>query len=95
MHDRLSYSNFVSTCSACTAQLHHRVKSDYMRKQSFLAHSMRSVLVDWLIEVAIEYKLERETLCLAIGYVDRFLMKMSVARDKLQLLGAAAMFVAT
>jgi len=55
---------------------------------------MRSILVDWMVEVTEEYKLERETLCLAVTYIDRFLSLMAVARGKLQLVGAAAMFIA-
>ena len=56
---------------------------------------MRVILGDWLIEVAEEYKLQRETLFLAINYVDRFLSQMSVLRGKLQLLGTAAIFLAS
>ncbi|KAL1459287.1 hypothetical protein WDU94_011288 [Cyamophila willieti] len=72
-----------------------RPKANYMRKQPDINAEMRSVLVDWLIEVAEEYKMQNETLHLAINYVDRFLSLMSVVRSKLQLLGTAALFVAS
>lgn len=36
-----------------------------------------------------------ETLCLAVNYIDRFLSFMSVVRAKLQLVGTAAMFIAS
>ena len=65
-----------------------------MRKQPDITTSMRNILVDWLVEVAEEYKLHRETLCLAVNYIDRFLSHMSVLRGKLQLVGAASMFLA-
>ena len=55
---------------------------------------MRSILVDWLVEVAEEYKLHTETLYLAVSYIDRFLSYMSVQRSKLQLVGTACMFIA-
>lgn len=55
---------------------------------------MRAVLVDWLVEVAEEFKLHEETLHLAVSYVDRFLTTNVVTRDKLQLLGVTAMLVA-
>jgi len=55
---------------------------------------MRSILVDWLVEVADEYNLNGETLFLAASYIDRFLSFMSVVRGKLQLVGTAAMFIA-
>lgn len=65
-----------------------------MRKQGDITHTMRSILVDWLVEVAEEYKLSRETICLTVSCIDRFLSVMSVVRSKLQLVGAAAMFIA-
>lgn len=69
-------------------------KVGYMKKQPDITHSMRSILVDWLVEVAEEYKLHRETLFLAVNYIDRFLSQMSVLRGRLQLVGAASMFLA-
>ncbi|OTF73123.1 hypothetical protein BLA29_010413, partial [Euroglyphus maynei] len=47
---------------------------------------MRSILVDWLVDVADEYKLKDETLFLAINYIDR---------QEFQLLGTSALFIAT
>ena len=57
--------------------------------------NMRQILVDWLVEVSEEYKLQTETLHLAVNYIDRFLSLMSVQRSKLQLVGTAAMFIAS
>ena len=65
-----------------------------MKKQSDINHSMRAILVDWLVEVAEEYKLLPQTLYLTINYIDRFLSVMSVLRGKLQLVGTACMLVA-
>ncbi|XP_014213848.1 cyclin-A1 [Copidosoma floridanum] len=72
----------------------HRPKPGYMKKQPDITHSMRTILVDWLVEVAEEYRLHTETLYLAVSYIDRFLSYMSVVRAKLQLVGTAAMFIA-
>ncbi|XP_065556710.1 G2/mitotic-specific cyclin-A-like isoform X2 [Artemia franciscana] len=71
-----------------------RPRHNYMKKQPDLTPSMRSILVDWLVEVSDEYKLHDETLHLAVSYIDRFLSQMSVLRGKLQLVGTAAMFIA-
>ncbi|XP_017757033.1 PREDICTED: cyclin-A2 [Eufriesea mexicana] len=76
------------------AEKHHRPKPGYMKKQPDITYSMRSILVDWLVEVAEEYRLQTETLYLAVSYIDRFLSYMSVVREKLQLVGTAAMFIA-
>ena len=75
-------------------QLRNRARVSYMRKQPDITTSMRCILGDWLVEVSEEYKLHRETLCLSINYIDRFLSQMSVLRGKLQLVGTAAMFLA-
>merc|ERR1711970_177189 len=58
---------------------------------------MRAVLVDWLVEVQIQFKLLQETLFSTISIVDRFLAVegRSVTRSKLQLVGVAAMFLAS
>lgn len=72
-----------------------RPKAGYMKKQPDITNSMRAILVDWLVEVGEEYKLQNETLYLAVNYIDRFLSSMSVLRGKLQLVGTAAMLVAS
>lgn len=72
----------------------YRPKCNYLQRQPDINSSMRCILVDWLVEVAEEYQLHRETLCLSVNYIDRFLSEMSVLRGKLQLVGAAAMFLA-
>jgi cyclin A len=65
-----------------------------MRKQRDISYSMRAILVDWLVEVAEEYKLHQQTLFMAVAYIDRFLSEMSVQRGKLQLVGVTCMLLA-
>ncbi|XP_047441908.1 cyclin-A2 [Mugil cephalus] len=72
-----------------------RPKAGYMKKQPDITNNMRAILVDWLVEVGEEYKLQNETLYLAVNYIDRFLSSMSVLRGKLQLVGTAAMLLAS
>lgn len=71
-----------------------RPKAYYMKRQPDVTYSMRTILVDWLVEVGEEYKLHNETLFMAVSFLDRFLSSMAVARAKLQLLGTSAMFIA-
>ncbi|KAB7496256.1 G2/mitotic-specific cyclin-A [Armadillidium nasatum] len=77
------------------AEVCHKPRVNYMQKQTDITASMRWILVDWLVEVAEEYSLHTETLYLAVSYIDRFLSQMSVKRDKLQLVGTTAMFIAS
>lgn len=73
----------------------NRPKANYMKKQQDITNQMRTVLIDWLVEVADEYRLNSETLFLAVNYTDRFLSQMSVLRGKLQLVGTACMYIAS
>lgn len=56
---------------------------------------MRGILVDWLVEVAQEYKLVSETLYLTVDYLDRYLSVVPLQRSQLQLLGVACMLLAS
>ena len=55
---------------------------------------MRAILVDWLVEVAEEYKLCADTLYQAVNYVDRFLSLHVAQRSQLQLIGVTCMWIA-
>ncbi|CAG2160868.1 unnamed protein product [Oppiella nova] len=67
----------------------------YISKQPEINAKMRSILIDWLVEVTEEYKLLDQTLFLAVNYIDRFLSLMSISRQSFQLLGTAALFIAS
>ncbi|KUI61204.1 G2/mitotic-specific cyclin-4 [Cytospora mali] len=56
--------------------------------------SMRSILMDWLVQVHNRFTLLPETLFLTVNYIDRFLSSKMVSLGKLQLVGATAIFVA-
>ena len=62
--------------------------------QDDISEKMRSILVDWLIDVHVKFKLSDNTLYLAINIMDRFLCKTKLSRKKLQLLGVSAMMIA-
>lgn len=71
------------------------VPSDYMSKQSDINDRMRAILIDWLVEVHLKFKLIPETLFLAHNLIDRFLSKKNVMRKNLQLVGVTAMLIAS
>lgn len=56
---------------------------------------MRAAVVDFLVGVQVQFGLKTETLFLAVNLLDRFLNAKPVKRGDLQLVGVAAMFVAT
>lgn len=67
----------------------------YMDHQAEIQWSMRSVLMDWLIQVHHRFSLLPETLFLTVNYIDRFLSYKVVSIGKLQLVGATALLVAS
>lgn len=68
--------------------------ADYLPRQKDLTRQMRAILVDWMVEVQENFELNHETLYQAVKIVDIYLDKNPVARDKLQLVGSTAMFIA-
>ena len=62
--------------------------------QGDLSFPMRSILLDWLVEVAAEYHLQAQTIFLCVAYVDRFLAQTPIDRRRLQLVGITCMLIA-
>lgn len=72
-----------------------RPEPDYMDLQRDIDSQKRTILINWLVEVADEFGLQTETLFMSTSIIDRFLSKMTIPTDKLQLLGVSAMFTAS
>lgn len=73
-----------------------RCLTNYMREvQADVSGNMREILVDWLVEVAEEYRLVSDTLYLTVSYIDRFLSSQALSRNNLQLLGVSCMLIAS
>ncbi|XP_023704948.1 G2/mitotic-specific cyclin-B3 isoform X2 [Cryptotermes secundus] len=71
------------------------IVKNYMVRQPSISQWMRSLLVDWMVEVQESFELNHETLYLAVKLVDLYLDKIVVGKETLQLIGAAAMFIAS
>ncbi|KAK6527979.1 hypothetical protein TWF281_009238 [Arthrobotrys megalospora] len=67
----------------------------YMDTQPYLQWHMRGILVDWLIEVHERFQLDVETLFNTVNIIDRFLSVRVVPVHQLQLVGLAAMLIAS
>ncbi|XP_076918873.1 putative cyclin-A3-1 [Bidens hawaiensis] len=77
-------------------EVKRRPLADYIEKvQRDVSVNMRSVLVDWLVEVAEEYKLLPDALYLTVSYIDRYLSLNVISRQRLQLLGVSSMLIAS
>lgn len=66
----------------------------YMDSQAELQWKMRTILMDWLIEVHSKFRLLPETLFIAINLIDRFLSARVISLVKFQLVGLTALFIA-
>ena len=71
------------------------VRPLYMENQPHINERMRSILVDWLVEVHLKFKLVPETLYLTINLIDRYLERNEVTRPKLQLVGVTSLLIAS
>jgi len=69
------------------------VRPGYMDNQPHINQRMRSILVDWLVEVHLKFKLVPETLYLTINLIDRYLEIREVSRPKLQLVGVTCLLI--
>jgi hypothetical protein len=93
-----------SDADYCTLALRHfrtkevamnrMINATYMNSQTDINSKFRSILVDWLVEVRVKFKLRRHTLFLTVNYIDRFLTRNIICRSKLQLVGITALFIA-
>jgi len=62
--------------------------------QNDINEKMRGILIDWLIDVHLKFKLVPETLYLTVNLIDRYLSQVAIPRQKLQLVGVSAMLIA-
>ena len=67
---------------------------NYMNDQNEINEQMRSILIDWLIDVHHKFKFREETLYMTVLIIDRYCTIRQIARVNLQLLGITAMMIA-
>ncbi|KAJ1365347.1 hypothetical protein KIN20_025619 [Parelaphostrongylus tenuis] len=90
---------YVEYCDQVYEYLLHREKHCQI-EEDFMTFSpttpkMRSILVDWLIQVHTRFHLLAETLHLTIYLLDVMLSRTKVEKAELQLVGVACMLVAS
>ena len=67
---------------------------NYMNDQNEINEQMRSILIDWLIDVHHKFKFREETLYMTVLIIDRYCTIRQIARVNLQLLGITSMMIA-
>ena len=71
------------------------VRPTFMENQPHINERMRSILIDWLVEVHLKFKLVPETLYLTTNLIDRYLERQEGSRPKLQLVGVTSLLIAS
>ena len=66
----------------------------YMKKQKEINTQMRSILVDWIIDVHHKFGFTDETLFMTILIIDRYCSSEQISRIKYQCLGITALMIA-
>jgi len=70
--------------------------TDYMNIiQTDIKPNMRYRLLDWLVDVYERFEIQTSTFHLAVNLLDRYLSKISVHRNRLQLLGCVVLWLAS
>ena len=67
---------------------------NYMKKQKEINDQMRSILVDWIIDVHHKFGFTDETLFMTILIIDRYCSLEQMSRIKYQCLGITALMIA-
>lgn len=65
----------------------------YMINQNEINPKMRSILIDWLVDVHSKFHLTPETLYITVNIIDKFLSKEKIKRKNFQLLGITSLFI--
>ena len=65
-----------------------------MANQTEINSKMRKILIDWLIDVHLKYRLLPETLFIAINLIDRYTERNTITRRKYQLVGVTCLMIA-
>lgn len=78
-------------------ELDYMADANYFDKyQKHLSWSMRTILLDWMMEVSAEFSMKRETFHYSCNFTDRYLSKVHhINKGDLQLVGVTALYIAS
>lgn len=99
---RFNEGNASHTATNTSALYAYYASPQYLQHQPEINEKMRMILIDWLIDVHLKFKLHAETMYLAVNLIDRYLSCANakadrttfVPRAQLQLVGVSAMLLA-
>jgi len=71
------------------------INPNYFYRQNEINQSMRSILIDWIIDVVNNFNYKDETLYNTIYIIDSYLSKKIIERKNFQLLGIASLLISS
>jgi hypothetical protein len=71
------------------------INPNYFYRQNEINQSMRSILIDWIIDVVNTFNYKDETLYTTIYIIDNYLSKKIIERKNFQLLGITSLLIAS
>lgn len=72
----------------------YTINGEFMSIQTDITDKMRSIVVDWLVQVQNRFRMLPETLQLTVRIMDIYLSKVVIKRNQLQLLAVTSMLIA-
>jgi hypothetical protein len=77
------------------SELYYLRKRDYMNYQPMIEPIMRSILLDWLMEVSYQFRFKRATYHSTVMLIDLYLSKVAnIPTNMLQLIGVVCLCIA-
>lgn len=70
-----------------------KIDYKFLSRQNDINSKMRAILIDWLVDVSVKFKLIDITLFSTITLLDKFLKTRQVHRQNLQLLGVTCLMI--
>ncbi|XP_041126563.1 G2/mitotic-specific cyclin-B1-like [Polyodon spathula] len=94
--DPMLCSQYVQDIYSYLGQLEvvQAVRPKFLEGQE-VTGNMRAILIDWLVQVQMKFRLLQETMYMTVRIIDRFLQVNPVPKKMLQLVGVTAMFLAS
>ena len=71
-----------------------KVDPAYFSLQPDITEHMRAVLLNWMIDVHLKFRLQTSTLFIAVQFIDAYLSQRVIGRQELQLVGITALWIA-
>ena len=68
--------------------------SSPMERQTSVTEGMRTILLDWIVDIHLKFKMFPQTLFIVVAIIDKYLSMKTVRKEELQLLGSAALLIA-